>query len=39
MSRKDAEALLREHLRTEGATAFFRDANKPSHAAEVLKDW
>ena len=39
MSRKDAVALLREHLRTEGATAFFRDANKPSHAAEVLKDW
>ena len=39
MSRKDAEALLREHLQAEGATAFFRDANKPGHAAEVLKDW
>jgi len=39
MSRKDAESLMREHLRTEGATAFFRDANKPGHTAEVLKDW
>jgi hypothetical protein len=39
MSRKDAEALLQEHQRTGGPTAFFRDANKPGHPAEVLKDW
>ena len=39
MSRKDAEALLQEHLKTDGATAVFRDANKPGHPADVLKDW
>jgi tetratricopeptide (TPR) repeat protein len=39
MTRKDAEALLREHLKTDGATAVFRDANKPGHPADVLKDW
>jgi tetratricopeptide (TPR) repeat protein len=39
MSRKDAEALLREHLKTDGATAVFRDAHKPGHSADVLKDW
>ena len=39
MSRKDAEALLQEHLRTGGATALFRDANKAGQPADVLKDW
>jgi tetratricopeptide (TPR) repeat protein len=39
MTRKDAEALMREHLKTDGATAVLRDANKPDHPADVLKDW
>ena len=39
MSRKDAEALMREHRRTGGATALFRDSGRSVHSVEVLKDW
>ena len=39
MSRKDAEALLQEHLQTGGMSTFFRNTGKPGHPFEVLKDW
>ncbi len=39
ISRRDAEALLREQRQPGGSAALFRDSRKPGQPIEVLKDW